>query len=451
MSNTLDYYKLLPKTNCGECGSPTCLAFAMRLAQKNASASDCPSLSDDIKTQLDEATLPPIKELVTRRGKEEIHIGGETVFYRHEKKFCNETVFCIAISDLDSEEVVSRKVQMKSIERLADNLSTNMIALCNDSKEKEPYIKLVRYIQKTTNMPLCLLCEDMVVLESALEELPNNQAIIGFGTENSIQKISQLAEKYRTSIILSSQKGIEGLAELEVIAKEHGIKDLILDCTGKNIHETIENQILLRWNAVYNKDRRYGYPIISFPLKHAQDDFAQEIVLAGLLTIKYSSIVVLSDNVLNQLVPLLVLRQNIFTDPQKPIQVDPGVYTFGEVDGNSPIFLTTNFSLTYFTVSNDIESSGYPGYLLVIDTEGTSVLTAYAADKLSAEKIAEAIANENLASKVNHKSIIIPGFLSPLSSEIEDASSWKVLVGPTDSAEIGYFLNKFWRTKVDDN
>ncbi len=447
MSNTLDYYKLLPKTNCGECGLPTCLAFAMRLAQKNAKASECPYLADEIKTQLDEATLPPVKEITTKRGNEEIHFGGETVFYRHEKKFFNETVLCIMISDLDSEESIKRKIKKKSIERLADQLSTNMIALSNDSKKKEPFVKLVKNVQNATGLPICLLSVRAEVLEEALQLLSNSQVLIGFGREDNLQEILRLAEKYQTSVILSSQKGIDGLVQLVSLAKKQGIKDLVLDCTGSNIQETIENQILIRWNAVYNKKRDFGYPIISFPFKHSQEEFAQEILLAGLLSIKYSSIMVLSDNALNQLAPLLVLRQNIFTDPQKPIQVDPGVYTFGEVDKNSPVFLTTNFSLTYFTVSNDIESCGYPSYLLVLDTEGTSVLTAYAADKLSAEKIAEAINSENLTSKVDHNTIIIPGFLSPMSSEIEDASSWKVLVGPADSADIAYYLNKIWRKK----
>ena len=447
MSNTLNYYKLLPKTNCGECGLPTCLAFAMRLAQKSCKASDCPYLTNEIKTQLEEASSPPIKEVILEYDTEKIHLGGETVFYRHEKKFNNQTVFCINISDEDSEENIYRKISRSAIERLAENLSTDMIALSNDSRNKKQFVRMAAYLQCATKLPLCLLCEDVEILEECLETLAFAQVIIGLCNESNIDGFSQLARKYHSSVILSSSNGIAGLIALEAKVKSYGVEDLILDCTGETIQETISNQVFLRWHAVSNNRREVGYTIISFPNKHVNEDYSQEIVLACLLTIKYSSIVILSDNLLNQLVPLLVLRQNIYTDPQKPIQVDAGVYTFGAVDKNSPVFLTTNFSLTYFTVSNDIESSGFGGYLLVIDTEGTSVLTAYAADKISAVKIAKAIEVEKLASRVNHKSIIIPGFLSPLSAEIEEASSWKVLVGPTDSAEIGYFLNKIWRQK----
>lgn len=444
MSNTLDYYKLLPKTNCGECGLPTCLAFAIRLAQKNAKAAACPHLTEELKTQLNNATLPLVREVVIRSDEGEIHIGGETVFYRHEKKFYNQTIICLAISDLDSQETIDKKIQMKSIERLAEKLSTNMIALFNDSKEREPFVQLVQYIQKKVTTPICLLSEEPEYLEEAINLICDSRVIIGFGKKENIQKVLHLAIKYQVAVVLSSKEGIKGLAYLEAIAKEKGVSDLILDCTGKNAIETLQIQILLRWKAVYEKNRTFGYPIISFPFYFSPEDFSKEILLAGLLTIKYSSIVVVSDNDLNQLVPLLVLRENIFTDPQKPIQVNAGLYTFGNVDKNSPVFLTTNFSLTYFTVSNDIESSGCPSYLLVIDTEGTSVLTAFAADKISAEKITEALVSVNLRKKVDHRTIIIPGFLSPLSSEIEDASSWKVLVGPTDSAEISLFLKKFW-------
>ena len=444
MSGALDFYKILPKTNCGECGFPTCLAFALQLSQKNVKAENCPHLPFELISQLDDASLPEVKEVIAGVN-DDIHLGGETVFYRHEKKFNNQPAICIAISDMDSQKTVNQKLQMKSIDRLAENLSTNMIALFNDSNEKEPFIQLVKYVHNKSSIPLCLFSEDFDCIEEALSIIQNNGIIIGFVRESTIEKAAGFTEKYSVTCVLSSDRGITGLSQLTAIAEKNGISDIILDCSGKSLQETLHNQILIRWNAIYEKNRALGYPIISFPNKFSKEENPREILAAGLFTIKYSSIIVLRENDLNPLVPLLVLRQNIFTDPQKPIQVDEGLYSFGIVDRNSPVFLTTNFSLTFFTVSNDIESCGIPSHLLVIDTEGTSVLTAYASDKISAEAISEAIKKAGLASEVEHNTLIIPGFLSPMSSDIEEATSWKVIVGPTDSAEISLFLKKHWR------
>ncbi|MBN1329331.1 MAG: acetyl-CoA decarbonylase/synthase complex subunit gamma [Candidatus Heimdallarchaeota archaeon] len=447
MSGTLEYYKLLPKTNCGECGLPTCLAFALQLSQNNIQAVKCPHLSEELKKQLVESSLPPVREVIIGNEANKVHLGGETVLYRHEKKFNNEPVICIAISDLDSNESIERKLQNKTIERLAEKLSTNMIALFNDSGKCEPFLELVKNVVSIYTKPICLFSEQIDHLEEALASITNSQTIIGYAKEENIYRVLEIARKYNSAVVLSSDNGtIGGLRQLISIAKEKGFTELILDCSGKNIFDTIQNQIIVRWNAIKGKDSFLGFPIISFPSKYLQNEFALEIINAGVLTSKYSSIIVLSDNDINHLIPLLVLRQNIYTDPQKPIQVDEGLYSLGKVDENSPVFLTTNFSLTYFTVSNDIESMRQPSYLLVIDTEGTSVLTAYAAEKISARKIAQAIDKTKLTTKVVHNTIIIPGFLSPMSSEIEEATSWKVLIGPIDSAEISLYMNKYWRT-----
>lgn len=444
MPNALEYYKLLPKTNCGECGVPTCLAFAMRLASNSAKARDCPYLDKEVQEQLTEQSLPAVKEVYLGKGKEELPLGGETVFYRHEKKFNNPTAICIGISDQETKTTISHKLQQQGIERLAEQLTTNMVALINDSGQKEPFIELVKRYSSQTVLPSILLSEDLETLQEAVTIVQDANPAIGLVTHENKEELLELASHYSCGVILSTEDGIEQLEPLVKLAENLGISKILLDCSGPDPFTTISNQVMARWKAVKEKKRAFGYPIIGFPSNYTTSP-SEEILLAGLMVCKYSSIVLLRNNDLNLLVPLLVLRQNIYTDPQKPIQVTPQLYTIGKVTEDSPVYMTTNFSLTYFTVSMDIESSNCPGYLLVIDTEGTSVLTAYAADKINAEKIAKAIAATDLESKVTHRKLIIPGYLSPLSSEIEEKSHWEVLVGPTDSAELAFFLKKHWR------
>ncbi|MBD3192705.1 MAG: acetyl-CoA decarbonylase/synthase complex subunit gamma [Candidatus Heimdallarchaeota archaeon] len=444
LPNALGYYKLLPKTNCGECGVPTCLAFAMRLAANSAKASDCPYLDKEIQHQLNEQSLPAVKEICLGKGKQEIQVGGETVFYRHEKKFNNPTAICIGISDQESRTTIDHKLQQQGIERLAEQLTTNMVALINDSGKKEPFIELVKHYSTQTVLPVIILSENVETLKEAVTLVQDTNPAIGLVTDKNKEELLELASQYSCGVILSAGNGIEQLGQLVKKAENAGISKILLDCSGTDIFTTISNQVMVRWKAVKEKNRTLGYPIISFPGNYTKNP-SEEMLVAGLMLGKYSSIVVTRNNELNLLVPLLVLRQNIYTDPQKPIQVTPQLYSIGKVTEDSPVYMTTNFSLTYFTVSMDIESSNYPGYLLVVDTEGTSVLTAFAADKINAEKIAQAIDDTKLESKVAHRKLIIPGYLSPLSSKIEEKTQWEVLVGPTDSAEISFFLKKQWR------
>lgn len=449
MAGALEIYKLLPKTNCGECGLPTCLAFAMRLVSKNVVITECPYIVDEARSKLENASILPIKKVTINFNENKLVLGGEDVFYRHEKTFNNQTAISIKVSDLDQLNQQIVKIKEYKISRLAENLTTELISIFNDSKEKENFLQTVKLVQAKLSKPVILHSVEPVNIDYVLTELNLKEVIIGSLNEDNKAEMLEIAKKHNSTLIVSSNKNLTSLISLADEAKEEGIENILLDCTAETPFETIRNQINLRWKAVREKDYKYGFPIISFPFRYFDGEPLKETITACLSIIKYSSLVVLNTSSMNHIVPLLILRQNIFTNPQKPIQVDPKLYSIGEVNENSPVFITTNFSLTYFTVSSDIESINIPSYLLVVDTEGTSVLTAFAGDKINEDKIAKAIEDSKLDDLVNHKKIIIPGYLSPLSSKITDKSGWDVLVGPMDSSDIISFINSVWRDKID--
>jgi acetyl-CoA decarbonylase/synthase complex subunit gamma len=451
MANALELYKLLPKTNCGDCGYQTCLAFAMRLASAKVKPEECPHLSDEAKATLLGDAAPPVKDVEIGQGgnPSSITIGGELVFYRHEKKFVNETGFCIAIHDTDSREIIDQKLKEKSMTRLAQKLATNMIAIFNSSGNVEPFISCIKKVIEDSSYPLILYSKKTTCLEKAIEVTAGRRPLVGPVTEENFQQLKPLLKSHACPVIISISDKTPSYLETNPFFRRvtgAGIADIVLDCSGKTALETLHNLVTLRWKAVKEEKKEYGYPTICFPSRFSNGQSLQEITLAGLMSIKYGSIVVLEDYNLNHLIPLFVLRQNIFTDPQKPIQVTPKLYSIGDVTESSPVFLTTNFSLTYFIVSNDIESSEVPSYLLIVDTEGTSVLTAYAADKINASIIKKSFEATQLEEKVSHRKIIIPGYLSPLSAKIEEETGWDILVGPTDSGDIASYLEQKWRS-----
>ncbi len=449
MTSALEFYKLLPKTNCGDCGLPTCLAFAIKLTSKDTDITKCPHLDESVSKELSSASLPAVKEIVLSTEGHSVRLGGETVFFRHEKKFYNESALCITLFDTDSTDTISRKLQERAIDRLAMELTTNMIGIVNSSNQPQLFLDLVKFVKENSDLPLVLYSEDTETLQKSLALLSKNErALIGPVTKMNKDNLLEVAKTHNCVIFLSNFEDFEELSELVSEAQLKGIQDIVIDCSVGTLKETLERQIRCRWLAVNEKNRSVGYPIISFSYLFANTPL-NETLVASLFIAKYSSIVLFSSNDFNHLVPLLVLRQNIFSDPQKPIQVDARLYAIGEVTEDSPVFLTTNFSLTYFTVLTDIESTNIPSYLLIVDTEGTSVLTAFASNKINEDKIAEAIKESDLETKVTHRKIIIPGFLSPLSGKIEEQSGWKVLVGPTDSAQITPFLKNHWRLNND--
>jgi acetyl-CoA decarbonylase/synthase complex subunit gamma len=435
----LQIFKLLPKTNCGECGVPTCMAFAMKLAAKNAELAACPYASEEAIKTVGAASKPPIRLVKIGPPEHEVLIGNETVMFRHDKTFVHPTAIAVAFADneplTDCGHGIAG-VRDYCLERVGEELRVNLVLVDNFSEEVKPFVDLVKTAAGSTGMGIILRSSNLEALEAALKELPGQRPLIHAATPANADAVAALALKYNVPLVARAAT-IDELVALTTKLAGLGLKDIVLDLPADNPAATLQYNTILRKAALKNSFEPLGYPIINFVT--ATDD-ASVVADASTFLCKYGSIVVLDRIKLEVLLPLMMLRQNIYTDPQKPIQVDPKVYPIGEIGKDSPVLVTTNFSLTYFLVSGEIENSGIPANLLVVDTEGMSVLTGWAAGKFSGEKVANAVKASGLAEQGKHR-IIIPGYVSQISGEIEEGlPGWEVLVGPGEASDLGSFM-----------
>ncbi|RLG74830.1 MAG: acetyl-CoA decarbonylase/synthase complex subunit gamma [Thermoprotei archaeon] len=449
----MQIYMLLPKTNCGECGFPTCLAFAFNVASGKANVFACPYLSDEAKRKLSEALAPPIKLVTIGVGSEAVKIGGERVIHRHEDKFYNPTAIAFAISDLLSEEELRKQIaaiENTKLERLEEILKPDLIALKGSSENPERFAKAVETILETTSLPIILCSFNPKVMEEGLKLCGSKRPLIYAATKDNLESMAKLAIEYDCPLAIYEPGRLESLAELVKKARNMGVKDLVLDVGFNDLRETLEKLVLLRHLAIGEEKREYGYPTITFPsLATTESDALAdfwEVTVATSFMIRYASIIVLNSIKPWRILPLLILRQGIFRDPRIHPRVKPGLYAIGNVNEHSPCLVTSNYALTYFTVKSDIEASKVPSYLLVVDTGGLSVASAFAGGKFTAEKIAEAIEEHKIKEKVKHRTIIIPGLTAKISGKLEELTNWKVIVGPRDSSELRVFLRKISTT-----
>ena len=435
----LQIFKLLPKTNCGECGVPTCMAFAMKLAAKNAELAACPYASEEAIKTVGAASKPPIRLVKIGPPEKEVLVGNETVMFRHDKTFVHPTAIAIAFADNEPLSDCGHgiaEVRDYCLERVGEELRVNLVLVDNFSEEVKPFVDLVKTAAGSTGMGIILRSSNLEALEAALKELPGQRPLIHAATPANADAVAALALKYNAPLVARAAT-IDELVALTTKLAGLGLKDIVLDLPADNPAATLQYNTILRKAALKNSFEPLGYPIINFVT--ATDD-ASVVADASTFLCKYGSIVVLDRIKLEVLLPLMMLRQNIYTDPQKPIQVDPKVYPIGETGKDSPVLVTTNFSLTYFLVSGEIENSGIPANLLVVDTEGMSVLTGWAAGKFSGEKVANAVKASGLAEQGKHR-IIIPGYVSQISGEIEEGlPGWEVLVGPGEASDLGSFM-----------
>ena len=441
-----DIQKKLPeggKKNCKECGFPTCFAFAMKLAAGAISVHKCTYLSEEIKVELEEALAPPIRLITIGVGENALSIGEEEVIYRHEKTFYRPPGIALLISDKEDEVTISGKIKkMKELQfdRVGQRLKANLFVL-KYTGNADKYLGLVKRVADE-GYPVVLFCEDMNLLFKARDLIADKNTLLYPITKDNFEATIPKIKEKPTPVGVKG-KGIEEIISITKRFKEEGILDIVIDPSPKTLKEMVRDYTLIRRAALKKTFRPLGYPILSLPCMLAENKM-EETLLASAGVIKYAGIVVLSDFEKEMLYPLLVLRQNIFTDPQKPIQVEPGIYPINKPGPDAPVMVTTNFSITYFAVANELESSGLPGWLLVADAEGMSVLTAWAAGKFDAEKIAKTVKAADL-SGVSHKKIIIPGAVATLSGEVEDElPGWKVMVGPREAVDIGGFLKRSW-------
>jgi acetyl-CoA decarbonylase/synthase complex subunit gamma len=442
----IQIFKLLPKTNCGKCGVPTCLAFAMNLAAGKAELSACPTVSEEAKAQLAEASAPPIRPITIGTGATAFKVGGETVMFRHEKRFENPTAFAVLVTDSMSDADVSARVDKfnkYTYERVGLKLRAQAVAIKSESGDAPKFGTLVSQVAKATDGALILMSEKPDVLAAGLKEVAARKPLIYAATRANAEAVSKLARENNCPVAVKGAS-LEECAELTQALEKAGVKDIIIDSGARTPKQAFQDQIITRGAALQKKFRPLGYPTITFPCEMTQDPL-KEALIASMFVSKYAGIVVLSDLRGEALFPLVVERMNIFTDPQRPLATTPGIYEIGNPTNTSPVLITTNFSLTYFIVSGEIEGSKVPSYLLVMDTEGLSVMTAWAAGKFVADLMAAFVKKSGIEAKIGHRKLIIPGYSASESGGLEEElPGWEIMVGPREGAHIPAFL-KSWK------
>jgi acetyl-CoA decarbonylase/synthase, CODH/ACS complex subunit gamma len=441
----LDIFKLLPKTNCKDCGFPTCLAFAMQLASGKIELEKCPHVSEQAKTNLAEASQPPILGVEIGVGEEKFKIGEETVLFRHERTFVNQNAFAVAVSDEDDiskiEEVIKKADEVK-YERVGQILQVDAIAVMNASNDKAKFLAAAKKAGSITKKPLILVSEDAQALADAARALKDLKPLLCGANLSNSDAILEICKETGCPVVISG-KDFAQTGDIVEKFKAQGIKNIVLKIGSDNLKENFSNQVILRRSAIKKKIRTFGYPTIVFSNLMTSDPL-KEAAIASIFVAKYAGIIVISNTDYENILPLLIYRQNIYTDPRKPMQVDEKIYEIGNPDKNSPILITTNFSLTYFIVSGEAENSKIPAWLLVMNVEGQSVLTAWASGKFVPEEVAKFIKRSGIEEKTSKKEIIIPGYVAQLKGELEDElPGWKIIVGPREAGEISKFLKAY--------
>jgi acetyl-CoA decarbonylase/synthase complex subunit gamma len=438
----IQIFKLLPKTNCGKCGIPTCLAFAMNLAAGKAELAACPFVSEESKAQLMEASAPPIRPVTIGTGAAAFKIGGETVMFRHEKKFENPTGIAVLVTDRMSEGEIAARIERfnKNIYvRVGLKLHADAVAIKSESGNPAKFAALVEMVTKTTDGGLILMSEKPEVLAAGLKICAVRKPLIYAATKANAEEVAKLAKENSCPVAIKGAN-LEEVAELTGILNQAGIKDIVIDSEARTVKQAFQNEVIARGSALQKKFKPLGYPTITFPCEMT-DNPMKEAMIASMFVAKYAGIVVLSDLKGEVLFPLLVERLNIFTDPQRPLATTPGIYEINNPNENSPVLITTNFSLTYFIVSGEIETSKVPSYLLIMDTEGLSVLTAWAAGKFGADLMSAFVKKSSIGDKVRNHRLIIPGYSASESGGLEeDLKGWEILVGPREGSHIPAYL-----------
>jgi acetyl-CoA decarbonylase/synthase complex subunit gamma len=459
----IDVYKLLPKTNCKECGVENCMAFATKIVNREITIDQCKPLlkkeNEKAYKKLKDMLKPAVKEVVIGVGDKAVKLGGKLVMFRHEFTYMNPTAFAIDVTDeMPESELLERvrKTESFSYEYIGYTLKLNMVAVRSTSNEPEKFKAAVKKVAENTGLPLILCSLNANILEAGLMAVPNAKPLLYAATMDNWKDMAELALMYHCPLVVSAPNDLSMLTSIDKTLLAYGVKDLVLDpgtFTDDGLADTLNNFTMLRRAACKNGEELAGFPLLGVPMVawaekgEAADEIVKwrEAYLAGMLIVRYADALIIHGADGWSLLPNAVLRQNIYTDPRKPVAVEPGLKVFGTPDENSPVFFTTNFALTYYTVASDIESAKMNAYVVVVDTEGSAVDSGVAGRKLTADKVAEALKASGLESKVKHKTIIIPGKASRISGEIEEASGWKVRVGPRDSSEIPKYIIDKWQ------
>ncbi len=431
----LDIFKLSPKTNCKECGSPTCMAFCMKVAQGAVELSKCPHFSEEALATLNSATAPLMKTISVGEHK----LGGETVLFRHEKTLVNKNLYAVSVCTCMDEATVDAKLaalQKIDYERIGERMYVEFVQVSNCQNDPAVYAKLVEKAA-ATGRALVLECWDVECAKAALAVSGKNVILDG-ATPDNWEAMAAIAGDVALGVWAEN---ISDLYDTVKNLEAKGCKNLVLDVTGKTAKETLANAVNVRRTALKQEDRTFGYPSIVNLAKIAKGDDRLQTALASMFTEKYASIIVMENMTYAQALPLYGLRQNIYTDPQKPMKVEAKIYPINGADENSPCCLTVDFALTYFLVSGELERSGQPVNLIITDASGMSVLTAWAAGKLSSSTIKKTFEELDIANKIKNRTLIIPGKVAVMKGEIQEKlPEWNVVVGPLEALQLPKYI-----------
>jgi len=441
----LEIYKKLPKTNCGDCKVPTCMAFAMKVAAGQAAITGCPHVDKKVVEELGRAAAPPIRTVEIGAGEWAFKVGGERALYRHEKTFVNPCAIGGSITEQMSEAEVDGQVSAINAlqyERVGLMLHANLIAVKSDAPAK--MASLTRRVLENSKTCIMLMSENIEALKAGIDAGQSRKPLLCAATKNNFRQMAELAKSSGLPLVVRGD-GLEELAQLTAQLEDAGVKDLVMDSGAREIRRAFADQVNIRRTAIKKNFRPLGYPAIVFPGEMTADPLLQPLY-AAIFIAKYAGIIILGKLQTEALFPLLVARLNIYTDPQRPMAQTPGIYPVGNPDLDSPVLITSNFSLTYFIVSGELGSGRQSAWLLVADTEGLSVLTAWAAGKFSADLLAPFVKKCGIEEKVRHRKIIIPGLVASISGELADElKGWEVVVGPREASGIIPFLKEFWK------
>ncbi len=436
----LKIQKLLPKTNCKECGSNTCLAFAMKLAAKKAELSECPYASDEAKAVLGAAAEPPIRSVAIGPADTAFKTGGETVMFRHEKTFINQPGIGLAVDDtMDSAEIEQRVKALceYTLERVGEELRADLVSIAFKSGDQARFLEVVDLVSGVWDRAIALRTDDAAALRAGAEKLDGRRPLLASATPDTVDELGEVA-KATGAVLAVAADDLDAVVTMTEKLRTQDIRDIVIELRADSQCEHVQNNILMRRAALKASFKPLGYPILKYI---DTGDPVDDAIEAGIEVAKYGSVIVLPEFDAAVFVSLLTLRQSIYTDPQKPIQVEPKIYAIGEPDENSPTFVTTNFSLTYFIVSGEIENAGASAWLLIPECEGMSVLTAWAAGKFGGDKIGAFAKEAGLEAQTRNRKIIIPGYVAQISGELEEAMpGWEVIVGPQEAGDIESFV-----------
>ncbi|MBU7033172.1 MAG: acetyl-CoA decarbonylase/synthase complex subunit gamma [Theionarchaea archaeon] len=441
----LDIYKHLPKTNCGECGEKTCMAFASQIIERALTLKDCPYLKGSSLDMLINLTSPAVRQVIFGR-KSPVKIGGEDVLYRHELTYFNETAISIDVTDQMSEKELLERVKFVTDfdhVRIGQHLTLQAIAIKNTSQNPDIFAECVKKVTENTNKALIYCSFIPESLQAGLEAY-NDRPLLYAATRESWERVGKIAKEYNCPVVAFADNDIPQLKSVTAALQSMGLKDIAVDpgTHPENLSSTLNSLVEIRRTSM-NEDKILNCPLIGVPA--AAHNPMNEVMTAALMINRFADLIIFHTIDMYAVLPVITLRQNIYTDPRKPVSVEPGLKEFGVPTMDSPLLATTNFALTYYTVASDIESAGLNCRLLVFDTEGLGVEASVAGGQLDAYKAREAMEEAKIEPLFNHKKIIIPGMAARISGELEHLSGWEVMVGPKDSSGIPDFIEKRWQ------